>query len=118
VPAVDQHGVEPVPDADRDSTAWQQFWIWFGADISPLAWIVGAIGPQLGLSLVQSIAIMVAGQAAGSLLFGLFAVMASAPASRSSRSDGWRSAVAPTPFPRSSRGWSRSPGWASTPTRC
>lgn len=73
--SVDQHGIEPIPDGDRDSTAWQQFWIWFGADISPLAWVVGAIGPQLGLSLVQSIAIMVIGQAAGSLIFGLFAVM-------------------------------------------
>jgi hypothetical protein len=26
--AVDQHGIEPIPDDDRDSTAWRQFWIW------------------------------------------------------------------------------------------
>jgi hypothetical protein len=25
--SVDQHGIEPIPDGDRDSTAWQQFWI-------------------------------------------------------------------------------------------
>jgi nucleobase:cation symporter-1, NCS1 family len=73
--SVDQHGIEPIPDADRDSTAWQQFWIWFGANISPLQWVVGAIGPQLGLSLVQSIVIMVAGQAAGALIFGVFTLM-------------------------------------------
>ena len=73
--SVDQHGIEPIPDGDRDSTAWQQFWIWFGADISPLAWVVGAIGPQLGLSLVQSIVIMLIGQAVGALIFGLFALM-------------------------------------------
>jgi nucleobase:cation symporter-1, NCS1 family len=36
---------------------------------------VGAIGPQLGLSLVQSIVIMVVGQAAGALIFGFFALM-------------------------------------------
>jgi cytosine/uracil/thiamine/allantoin permease len=54
----------PFTDADRDSTAWQQFWIWFGANIAPLYWLAGAIGPQLGLSLVQSIVIMVAGQVA------------------------------------------------------
>jgi len=73
--SVDQHGIEPIPDADRDSTAWQQFWIWLGANISPLFWVAGAIGPQLGLSLVQSIVIIVVGQAVGALLFGLFTLM-------------------------------------------
>ena len=73
--SVDQHGIEPIPDGDRDSTAWQQFWIWFGANISPLQWVAGAIGPQLGLSLVQSIVIMVVGQAAGALIFGFFTLM-------------------------------------------
>ena len=34
--SVDQHGIEPIPDGGRDSTAWQQFWIWFGANVSPL----------------------------------------------------------------------------------
>ena len=73
--SVDQHGIEPIPDADRDSTAWQQFWIWFGANIAPLYWVAGAIGPQLGLSLVQSIVIMVIGQAVGALIFGVFTLM-------------------------------------------
>lgn len=73
--SVDQHGIEPIPDGDRDSTAWQQFWIWFGANISPLQWVAGAIGPQLGLSLVQSIVIMMVGQAAGALIFGFFTLM-------------------------------------------
>jgi nucleobase:cation symporter-1, NCS1 family len=73
--SVDQHGIEPIPDAGRDSTAWQQFWIWFGANLSPLQWVAGAIGPQLGLSLVQSIAIMAVGQAAGAVIFGFFALM-------------------------------------------
>ena len=73
--SVDQHGIEPIPERDRDSTAWQQFWIWFGANMAPLAWVVGAIGPQLGLSLIQSIVIMVVGQAAGALIFGVFTLM-------------------------------------------
>ncbi len=72
---VDQHGIEPIPGADRDSTAWQQFWIWFGANITPISWAVGAIGPSLGLSLVQSIVIMVVGQLLGALIFGLFSMM-------------------------------------------
>jgi NCS1 nucleoside transporter family len=73
--SIDQHGIEPIPDGDRDSTASQQFWIWFGANVAPTVWVLGAIGPQLGLSLVQSIAIMVVGQAAGALIFGLFTLM-------------------------------------------
>ena len=73
--AVDQHGIEPIPDGDRDATAWQQFWIWFGANVSPFQWVAGAIGPQLGLSLVQSIVIMFVGQATGALLFGAFTLM-------------------------------------------
>jgi NCS1 nucleoside transporter family len=73
--SVDQHGIEPIPDADRDSTAWQQFWIWFGANMSPLFWVAGAIGPQLGLSLVQSIVVMLLGQVVGALIFGVFTLM-------------------------------------------
>ncbi len=73
--SVDQHGIEPIPDEDRDSTAWQQFWIWVGANLGPLQWVVGAIGPQLGLSLIQTIGIMAVGQAAGALIFGVFTLM-------------------------------------------
>ncbi|HXD63427.1 MAG TPA: cytosine permease [Solirubrobacteraceae bacterium] len=73
--SVDQHGIEPIPERDRDSTSWQQFWIWFGANITPTSWVVGAIGPELGLSLVQSIVLMVVGQAAGALIFGFFTLM-------------------------------------------
>ena len=73
--SVDQHGIEPIPEADRDSTSWQQFWIWFGANITPTSWVVGAIGPEIGLSLVQSIVLMVVGQAAGALIFGFFTLM-------------------------------------------
>uniref|UniRef100_UPI0014826DB8 cytosine permease n=1 Tax=Cronobacter sakazakii TaxID=28141 RepID=UPI0014826DB8 len=45
------------------------------AIISPLQWVAGAIGPQLGLSLVQSILIMVVGQGVGALLFAFFTLM-------------------------------------------
>ena len=72
---IDQHGIEPIGAADRDSTPAQQFWIWFGANITPTSWVVGAIGPQLGLSLWQSILIMLVGQLAGCLLFGFFTIM-------------------------------------------
>jgi hypothetical protein len=37
--------------------------------------VARAIGPQLSLSLVQLIVIMVVGQAAGALIFGFFTLM-------------------------------------------
>jgi NCS1 family nucleobase:cation symporter-1 len=72
---LDTTGIEPIEEAARDSTPWQQFWLWFGANITPTSWVVGAIGPELGLSLVQSLLVMFIGQVAGALLFGFFTLM-------------------------------------------
>ena len=72
---IDPHGIEPIPDADRDSTPIQQFWIWAGANIAPINWVLGALGIILGLSLVETIIVVTAGNLAGCALFGLFCVM-------------------------------------------
>ena len=40
----DIHSIEPIPDADRDSTGLQQMWIWAGANIAPVNWALGALG--------------------------------------------------------------------------
>ncbi len=72
---LDTTGIEPIAEGNRDSTSWQQFWLWFGANVTPTSWVVGAIGPQLGLSLVQSLIVIVVGQVAGALIFGLFTLM-------------------------------------------
>jgi NCS1 nucleoside transporter family len=72
---IDPNGIEPVPERDRDSSAWQQFWIWSGANISPTSWVAGTLGPLLGLALWKSIVVYAIGQAAGALIFGYFALM-------------------------------------------
>jgi NCS1 family nucleobase:cation symporter-1 len=72
---IDPHGIEPIPDADRDSTPIQQFWIWAGANIAPINWVLGALGILLGLSLVETIIIVAFGNLAGCALFGAFCVM-------------------------------------------
>jgi nucleobase:cation symporter-1, NCS1 family len=73
---VDPHGIEPIPDADRDSTPIQQFWIWAGANIAPINWVLGALGvATLHLSLVETIVVIAIGNVAGCALFGLFCVM-------------------------------------------
>ncbi|MDF2711178.1 MAG: cytosine permease [Nonomuraea muscovyensis] len=51
----DDHGIEPIPAAARDSTPWQQFWIWAGANSAPINWVLGAVGITRGRSLRASI---------------------------------------------------------------
>jgi nucleobase:cation symporter-1, NCS1 family len=72
---LDAHGIEPVPVGDRDSTPLQQFWVWMGANLAPINWVLGTLGPIFGLSLVETIIIVVIGNIAGCALFGLFATM-------------------------------------------
>jgi nucleobase:cation symporter-1, NCS1 family len=72
---LDPHGIEPIPDADRDSTPVQQFWIWAGANIAPINWVLGALGIVLGLSLIETILVVAIGNLVGCAVFGLFCVM-------------------------------------------
>ena len=72
---LDAHGIEPVPVEDRDSTPLQQFWVWMGANLAPINWVLGTLGPIFGLSLVETILVVVIGNLVGCALFGLFATM-------------------------------------------
>ena len=72
---LDQHGIEPIPAQDRTSTPLQQFWIWAGANIAPINWVLGALGIILGLSLVETLLVLVIGNAIGCAIFGLFCIM-------------------------------------------
>ena len=44
VTEVAEHSLLPVPDSARTSTAAHQFWIWTGANIAPINWVLGALG--------------------------------------------------------------------------
>jgi NCS1 family nucleobase:cation symporter-1 len=72
---LDEHGIAPIPAADRTSTPLQQFWIWSGANIAPINWILGALGIILGLSVVETLLVLVVGNLVGCAFFGLFCVM-------------------------------------------
>lgn len=72
---MDEHGIEPIPAEDRTSTPLQQFWIWAGANLAPINWVLGALGIILGLSLVETLLVLVIGNLAGCSLFGLFCIM-------------------------------------------
>lgn len=70
-----EHALEPVPDGARSSTAAHQFWIWAGANIAPINWVLGALGIVLGLSLVDVIIVLVLGNLIGMAAFGFFVLM-------------------------------------------
>src|SRR5579872_1638388 len=72
---LDEHGIEPIRAADRTSTPAKQFWIWAGANIAPINWILGALGIILGLSVVETLLVLVVGNLVGCAFFGLFCVM-------------------------------------------
>src|SRR5436190_5710328 len=71
----DIHSIEPIPDADRDSTGMQQMWIWAGANIAPINWALGALGIILKLGLWETIAVIVVGNIIGCAIFAAFTVM-------------------------------------------
>ena len=71
----DVHSIEPIPEADRDSTGPQQMWIWAGANIAPINWALGALGIILKLGLWETIAVIVLGNIIGCAIFDAFTVM-------------------------------------------
>lgn len=72
---LDDHAIEPIPEADRDSTGPQQMWIWAGANIAPINWALGALGIILNLGLWDTIAVIVLGNVVGCAIFASFTVM-------------------------------------------
>src|SRR2546427_522002 len=72
---VDVHNIEPIPEADKDSTGLQQMWIWAGANIAPINWALGALGIVLKLGLWETIAVIVLGNIVGCGIFAAFTVM-------------------------------------------
>jgi nucleobase:cation symporter-1, NCS1 family len=70
-----EHRLLPIPDDARTSTAAHQFWIWAGANIAPINWVLGALGIGLGLSLADTITVLVLGNIVGMAAFGFFVLM-------------------------------------------
>ena len=69
------NAITPVPDEYKDATALDQFWIWAGANIAPINWVLGALGIVLGLGFWETVIVLALGNAAGVTIFGLFVLM-------------------------------------------
>ena len=69
------NSIAPVPEEARDATPLDQFWIWAGANIAPINWVLGALGIVLGLGFWETVAVLAVGNALGVVLFGAFVLM-------------------------------------------
>ncbi|RCW46249.1 toxin CptA [Halopolyspora algeriensis] len=67
--------LQPIPERARTSRVSGQFWIWAGANIAPINWVLGALGIHLGLGLTDTLIVLIAGNLVGMALFGLFVLL-------------------------------------------
>jgi NCS1 nucleoside transporter family len=67
--------LQPVPEPARTRKVSGQFWIWCGANIAPINWVLGALGVHLGLGLADTVLVLVAGNLVGMAFFGLFVLL-------------------------------------------
>ncbi|MDQ8704970.1 cytosine permease [Streptomyces sp. LHD-70] len=67
--------LQPVPESARTDSVSGQFWIWCGANIAPINWVLGALGVHLGLGLADTLIVLVAGNLVGMAFFGVFVLL-------------------------------------------
>ena len=67
--------LHPIPESERTRKVSGQFWIWAGANLAPINWVLGALGIQLGLGFADTVTVLVLGNLIGMLLFGCFVLL-------------------------------------------
>jgi nucleobase:cation symporter-1, NCS1 family len=67
--------LQPIPEEARTTRVSGQFWIWAGANIAPINWVLGALGIGLGLGLRDTLIVLIAGNVVGMALFGIFVLI-------------------------------------------
>ena len=67
--------LQPIPESARTTKVGGQFWIWAGANIAPINWVLGALGIHLGLGLMDTVAVIAVGNLIGMSLFGFFVLL-------------------------------------------
>ncbi|CAN5374326.1 cytosine permease [soil metagenome] len=70
-----EHDLTVIPESSKTTDVRGQFWIWAGANIAPINWVLGALGVTMGLGLFETIAVLAVGNAIGMSLFGIFVVI-------------------------------------------
>ncbi|MCQ9164461.1 MULTISPECIES: cytosine permease [unclassified Arthrobacter] len=70
-----EQNLQAIPESSRTRSVSGQFWIWAGANLAPINWVLGALGIQLGLSFADTVTVLVVGNLIGMALFGLFVLL-------------------------------------------
>lgn len=70
-----EDSLQPIPESARTTKLSGQFWIWAGANVAPINWILGALGIHLGLGLADTLTVLIAGNVIGMLGFGFFVIL-------------------------------------------
>ncbi|WP_294567724.1 cytosine permease [uncultured Arthrobacter sp.] len=70
-----EENLQPVPESGRTKKVSGQFWIWAGANLAPINWVLGALGIHLGLGFRDTVIVLVAGNLIGMALFGFFVLL-------------------------------------------
>ena len=67
--------LQVIPESARTRRTGGQFWIWAGANIAPINWVLGALGVNLGLGLWDTFGVIVVGNLIGMTMFGFFVLL-------------------------------------------
>ncbi|WP_166969407.1 purine-cytosine permease family protein [Brevibacterium atlanticum] len=67
--------LQAIPEKSRTTRVGGQFWIWAGANLAPINWVLGALGINLGLGVRDTITVIVIGNLIGMSLFGCFVLL-------------------------------------------
>jgi NCS1 nucleoside transporter family len=67
--------LQRIPEEARTHRVSGQFWIWCGANIAPINWVLGALGVYMGLGLWETVGVLVLGNLIGMSLFGFFVLL-------------------------------------------
>lgn len=70
-----EESLQPIPESARTTKVSGQFWIWAGANIAPINWVLGALGINMGLGLADTLTVLVMGNLIGMGLFGFFVLL-------------------------------------------
>ena len=67
--------LHPLAPEQRTARLSGQFWIWAGANIAPINWVLGPLGITMGLGLWDTMIVLVLGNLLGMAIFGVFVLL-------------------------------------------
>lgn len=74
VGAVERHGIDPIPIADRHGSPFELFKLWVGANVNYVVIVTGAFALSVGVTFSQAIIAIIIGNLIGCLMVGLTSI--------------------------------------------